>query len=187
MNPTIAVSQFARDRHVADSRFSHFEGSWGDLVHRTLTYWPHHKPGYRDGVVLVPVAPEGFKSSIVTLQEGDRIEGHYTARRKGETPRRASWIVRDGAKKDDAVAVDIVLYRADVLEEDGDRSTDADWEIITVNARITEEEAPMKAGTLMANHFKADGGTATNMTPEEFEAALRKSFEYWSDKGMIGP
>jgi hypothetical protein len=31
----------------------------------------------------------------------------------------------------------------------------------------------------MANHFKADGGTSTLMTPEQFEAALRESYNFW--------
>jgi hypothetical protein len=29
--------------------------------------WENRKPGYRDGVVLVPVGPDGFFSSVVTL------------------------------------------------------------------------------------------------------------------------
>lgn len=186
-SPTIAASQFAINRHTADSILSHFEGSWDELVEMVSSCWGQQKPGYRDGVVLVPVPADRFKSTIVFLREGDRLEGEFRARQRGEKPRRTTWVVRDGEGKQDAVAVDIVLYRADVLEEDGDRSSDAEWEIISVNARISEEDAPMDPGTLMANHFKASGGTATNMTPEEFEAALRESFTYWADKGKIGP
>lgn len=45
----------------------------------------------------------------------------------------------------------------------------------------------MSPGILMANHFQISGGTATHMTREQFEAALRRSFLYWRDKGKIAP
>ena len=57
---------------------------------------------------------------------------------------------------------------------------------MSINARTCEDEEPITVGTLMANHFHIDGGTATGMTPEEFVAALRKSYLYWKDKALIG-
>ncbi len=83
--------------------------------------------------------------------------------------------------------VDVVLYRHDVLAENNEQSSDAEWEIVSVNGLPTEDEAPMSPGTLMANHFQISGGTATHMTSEQFEAALRRSFLYWRDKGRIAP
>jgi hypothetical protein len=54
--------------------------------------------------------------------------------------------------------VDIILYRADVLEEDGDRSTQADWEIVSINGRLNEKEPPMDPMTIVRNWKHLKGG-----------------------------
>ena len=72
-------------------------------------------------------------------------------------------------------------------EENGEASSDAEWEIIAVNAHITNEEVPIQPNTLIANHFQLDGGTATGMSAVEFEEALRKSVLFWKDKAMVSP
>jgi len=161
-------------------------------------------PGYRDGVLVVPVAPYGFRTGLVTLREGDELVGRYEARRPGEEPRKSVYAkaavetlwasdeecdiyVEEMREKIPAIAVDVILYRHDVLAEDGDAETDAEWEIISVNARPTVGPEPIAPMVLMHNHFGSEGGTSTNMTLKEFEAALRESFEYWKDKAMLGP
>lgn len=88
-------------------------------------------------------------------------------------------------RKTRCVAVDVVLYRRDVLEEGGESCSGADWDIISINGRITEEKQPIEPMTLLANHFGLDGGTSTKMTPEELEQALGESVRYWKDKAML--
>ena len=63
-------------------------------------------------------------------------------------------------------------------------NADADWEIISINASPVIGEQPIHPETLCANYFGEDGGTETNMSPEEFTEALRASREWWSDKAM---
>jgi hypothetical protein len=147
--------------------------------------WERQTPGYRDGVILVPVEPERFYTSIVQLKSGDKLAGEYKPRHEGEEPRKSMGVV--GGKKMPAKSVEIVCYRADVLDEDGDRETPADWEIVSINASPFEEgvEVPMPVGTLLANHFHLDGGTETNMTPEQLVNALHKSVLFWKDKTRI--
>jgi hypothetical protein len=58
-------------------------------------------------------------------------------------------------------------------------------EIISVNARSTDEPEPMHPNTLMANHFHASGGTNTMMGDALFMAKLSASFNYWKDKAMV--
>jgi len=180
----IALSDFVL-RQTETSEFTHWEIPDEELLSLVLANFDQAKPGYRDGVVLVPIRPDGFYSPVVILKEGDRLVGEYKARRPGETPRK-SVQAATGGRKSPAVGVDVVLYRHDVLMEGGEASTDAEWEVISVNARITEEDQPIQPNTLIANHFQLDGGTATKMSPEEFEAALRESVLYWQDKAMLG-
>ncbi len=201
------LSKFVK-RQTKASRFSHWEISDEALLRLVVENWEKRKPGYRDGVVLVPVPPEGFFTSTVVLKPGDRLRGGYEPRIEGEEPRK--FVCLDTTKgievqaweavshpKPPAVAVDIVLYRKDVLDEDGDWNPvgepaesgdlEGDWLVISVNAHPSiETEVPIEPDTLIANHFHLDGGTETHMTDSEFVAALRKSVLYWKDKTVLG-
>jgi len=184
----IFITPFVR-RQTMDSQYSHWILSDDDLVARIEAAFPQAKQGYRDGVVLVSVDPQGFYTSIVTLVEGDKLTGTFKRRSPSEDPRKS--IVRDRGSilladlKQPAAKVDVVLYRDDVLAEDGD-DTGHLWNIISVNAYPTDEEAPIHPDVLIANHFHLSGGTKTNMTPEAFEAQLKVSVMYWKNKAMVG-
>lgn len=179
----VAVNEFVT-RQTPESEFSHFNGSWDELVALVLANFENNRPGYRDGVILVSVPPTQFFTPVVELVEGDKLVGEYVARREGETPRINIRVQREEGKQE-ARSVDIVLYSHDTLAENNEQSTDAEWEIIAINAFPTEEvDTPINPMTLMHNHFGSDGGTNTNMSPAEFEDALRKSFKYWSNKAI---
>lgn len=183
MNQTIAISDFVK-RQTPESSFSHFSGTWDELLSRVRVNMHNAQPGYRDGVLRVPVPALGFWSAVVTLEEGDKIEGGFIRRAPGEEPRKSTFVRGD---KQLAKCVDVILYRRDVLAETNEVSTDADWEVITFLARVTEDPAPMDPNTLMANHFQISGGTATNMDDAQFVVALRESFMYWRDKAQCKP
>jgi hypothetical protein len=190
----IAVNPFVK-RQTVESQFSHFTGTWDELLQRVQRNYEAGRfvQGYRDGVILVevesgvPEHPGCFYTSITQLKEGDKLAGEYKCRQVGEDPRKSTWVV--GGKKMPAQSVQVVLSRHDVLVENNEQSSDADWEIISINASpFTEkEEMPMPVGTLMANHFQVSGGTATNMTDSEFVIALKKSFMFWKDKATVAP
>jgi hypothetical protein len=182
--PSIVISPFAH-RQTPESKFSHFTGSWETLLGLVQEHFSEATPGYRSGVLLIPSPPEGFWSSTVILEEGDQLAGVFERRAPGEEPRKSIHVV--GRGKQPAGAVDIVLYRHDVLLEGNEQSCDADWEVIAVLARCSAEPEPMSPGTLMANHFQISGGTATNMDDSEFVGALKKSFLYWGNKALSVP
>jgi hypothetical protein len=184
--PTFGANPFVL-RQTAESEFTHFEGGWDRMLELVAEHFAEAKPGYRDGVCLVPVPAEGFFCGIVELQEGDKLTGGYDARRPGEEPRKTTRAVSEGKTKLPCVAVDVVLYSRETLDESNEDRTGKDWDIISVNGRLTEGEMPIHPNTLMANHFELDGGTATGMSPEEFEAALRMSVMFWKNKAMLAP
>jgi hypothetical protein len=177
---SFAVNSFAR-RQTPESGFSHFGGGEDQLLAIVKDNFDNAKPGYRDGVVLVPVPPEGFFSGVTALTAGQKMVGTFEGRRAGEEPRK-QLRAAEGAKLP-AAAVDIVLYRHDVLGDDA--STEATWEVVSINARPTVEEEPIHPETLLHNHFGSDGGTETGMTDAELVAQLRESFLYWKDKAML--
>ena len=187
IQPVVVVSPFCQRRYVPDAPRSHFEGSLEDLLRRVHTgmHQGDVAPGYRDGVIRVFVDPSGFFSPVVDLKEGDRVSGVYERRQEGEEPRLELFI--EGGEKLPARTAEIVLYSHAVLCETGEQSCDADYEVIAINASPEMGEAPIKPGTLMANHFQVSGGTPTNMDDHEFVEALRKSFLYWRGKASLKP
>lgn len=207
--PTFGINPFVT-RQTPESEFTHFEGSWDRVLELVAENFSRAKPGYRDGVCLVPVPAESFFCGIVELQEGDKLTGEYRARREGEEPRKTLRVLRPrvwrpgpamimrgvhpgeerpipGAGKSPCTHVDVILYSRETLEEGNEDCTGKDWDVISVNGRLTEEEMPIAPETLIANHFELDGGTATGMSPEEFEAALRESVLFWKNKAMLAP
>lgn len=184
--PSIALSNFVR-RQKPESEFSHWDMSEAKLLALVEANFDRATPGYRDGVILVPVPPERFFSNTVEMRENDVMVGIYKPRKEGEDPRRHIYIL--SGTKVPAARVDVVLYRHDVLAETNEHSCDAEWEIISVNAEPGDDgqPSPIKPGTLMANHFKESGGTDTKRSPEEFVKLLGESRQYWNNKGEAAP
>ena len=206
--PTIRFSDFVR-RQSPGSGYSHTTLEDEEVIQRVLDNWDQAQGSYRkdydpdtkldaegrlfNGVILVPVDPEGFFSGIVTLKDGDKLGGDFKPRQQGEDPRKRSWFQPDprnpskGANKLPAKSVMIVLYHRDVLAADEPADYPCEWEIISINASPTEEATPIRPLTLLANHFQMSGGTETGMTPKQLEAELRVSVEFWTNKTFAGP
>jgi len=176
----VACGEFVK-RQTPESGYSHFEGTWEELeflTTNTLLFLKHYvKPGYRDGVVLVELMPEKFRSAIVPLTEETKLTVNYAPRRKGEDP---FLRVSAKAKKQSAKHASVVLYRHDVLAENNERETDAEWEIVCIKARVTEEEEPMDPYTMARNFLHLKGGTKGDFSAEEFA----KSIVYWNSHCM---
>lgn len=171
-------------RQTPDSGFSHFEGTWEELERRTAYCMadPRHiTPGYRDGVVLVDVSlpspAKQFYSAIVELDEKTKLTTNYAPRRLGEDP-----FIRVSVKaeKQRTMLASVVLYRLDVLAENNERETDADWEIVAIKARVSNEEEPMDPYTMARNFLHLKGGTKGDFTAEQFA----KSIVYWNNHAM---
>lgn len=204
MSPHIVVNPFAAFRHFSsDMGLSYFRHSEDDLCQLVEKYFDSQEPGYRDGVILVNVPTDGFVTGIVKLVEtvrfnesphshrpGTKLVGCLMARRPGEAPRKMVKAIPTGRALL-AKSVQIVLYRNDVLAEDGDNSTHLEdgvaWEVISVNASPYEEPTPIAPDALIANHLHLDGGTDSKMTDEQFVVALRESVKFWNEHAQAAP
>ena len=182
----IQMNPFA-NRQTKESRFSLYSGTEQQLCLLVRDHFDKGVQSYREGILEVPVPAEGFFSGMVMLQEGDKLEGGFDSRRKGETPRK--WVAVPGSRKMPAKSVKIIVYSSVVLAESGDNTLpaeDGNWEIVSINASCVEGKEPINPETLMANHFGADGGTNTKMSDSEFVAALKESYDFWNNKAMCG-
>ncbi len=185
---SVGVSDFVKKRHLEELQFTHFDGDWDKLIEITkeqmkLGNWSE---GYRDGVRLVHMSKEdakdfygydGFKKF-----EGMKMEA-VVEKVPGREHEPAKLQIRILEPKIRMRYVDIILYRKDVLEEDGDPVTGADWEVISINGRLHKNPPPMEAMTMVRNYRHLPGGTAMpGKDPVEFLDELMDAVLF--EKGM---
>lgn len=176
---SLGINEFVT-RQTAESRFSHFEGTWEELRDLVADNFDKAKPGYKDGVVLVPVPPDRFKSGVVELTSETKLKTTFEPRREGEDHYLQT--VAIGAPKTPAKFVEIAVYSHATLLARNEQSTDKDWEVVTILARATEGEEPMTPMTMARNMLGLTGGTSATYTAEEFARAI----VYWSKRCMSG-
>ena len=179
-------------RQTPSSRFSHFDGSWEELLDMIRAEWRDGQLSEtisepypnQPGIKKMVLDPTRFKSGIVKLERGAKLWGHYQGRVPAEAPRKAIW---GYGEKIQAQYVEVILYHRDLLEADphyGDPS--AEWEVISINASPEETPCPIDPWTLCYNFFELSGGTNPYMGVDGFVEQLRTSFIYWLDKTMCG-
>jgi len=175
-------SDFARRRHVSGGRHTWFEGGEEELLCRVLDNWQHRRPGTgrldREKVVVVPVDPEGFVSATVLVDEQTILHAEFDRRQPHE-----DGFIRVTAEgpREEAEYASVVLYSAEtLLENDGTRSGDYDWEVVCLIAGSRPEE-PMDPLTMARNMLEKPGGTYCRYTAEQFAEAIW----YWSCRASV--
>ena len=153
--------------------------AWKNLI-RDAFLAGCYTQGYRQGVILVKVEST-FRHSTVTLTPEEPVLASFSSRVTGETPRKKLYVERLPEQLPPAKSTFVVLYHRDVLAEDGDL-INTEWGVVAHLTSSLDTPEPMHPDTLIANHFKFAGGTATGMSPIDFETALRESVNFWKDK-----
>lgn len=180
----VACGTFVK-RQTEDSGYSHFGGSWEELERRAAYFMERSyrvTPGYRDGVILVDVyeAPpsDQFYSGIVKVDKDTKLVANFAARREHEAP-----FIRLAAQGQKQLAnhAEVVLYRHDVLDENSERETNAEWEIVAIKARVEKEIEPMDPYTMARNYMQLAGGTKGDFSSDDFA----KSIIYWNNHAMV--
>jgi hypothetical protein len=172
--PVILLNPFV-NRQTPASPFSHFEGDGGELLSLVRDNFHRAVPGYKDGVLEVPVPPDRFRSAVTPLREGQTLTATFAARREGEAPFLTVNVV---APKAQAKEVKIILYSHAILG--GDAATEADYEVISINASILEGGEPMHAVAMARNFLGLAGGTKAEYTAEQFAKAVL----FWASHAM---
>ena len=141
--------------------------------------------GYRDGVRVVHADEsivEDFICPLVKVDEYTQLVVKLVRRRPEENPYLQIRAVTGIPLI--ARAVDLIVYRHDVLAENQEYSTNADWELISINA-IPEglEYLPMGPVTMMRNQLKLPGGTEAVYSAEEWAESVR----FWQEYVALEP
>lgn len=174
----ITVSPFAQSFNQRVGENAYYDGEWSDVVSMVKENWDNQEPGTgsKDGdtlLIRIPIT-DNFYSPIVpiTPENEHLIMEENNIRQEGEKPVVTRFIV---GKKEQANVVKIVMYRADVLALDNDRSSNAEWEIIAILAQ-PEENTPMHPVTMERNANNDEGGTYREYSDQEWAEAR----DYWA-------
>lgn len=181
--PTIGWSHFAANRHKKGTGFSYSLFSNYQVACMTATNFPNAKRGQGETAwnrkLVVPLPRHDlsdFICSTCLLTEDMVVEAEVTKRQEGEDLFVSSF-TRDGVSER-AEFVNVVIYSSEaLLENDGERTTDCDWEIVALLCSPVENE-PMHPLALARNFLNKPGGTKSTYTAEE----LAKSIYYWSQR-----
>ena len=133
------------------------------------------KQGYRDGVIIINADPDytqQFNCPFVKINKDTKLKAKFVSRRKNEEPYIQVRALNGSPLT--AGKVEFILYRHDVLAENNEHSTDAEWELISIHA-LPEglEKLPMGPVTMMRNQLELKGGTAASYSSEEWAQAVK--------------
>ncbi len=181
--PSLGWSDFALERHDGRKGAPTFDGSPEELLELVAAHWAERQPGLGrtdlSQVVVVPVPPERFRSSVVRVDEATPLRAELHRRQEYEEP--VLRVLATGGDTEPVASARVVLYSKDTLtENDGQRSTAADWEIVAVLASAREDE-PMHPTTMARNFLERPGGTFAPYTAQQFA----ESIWYWAARAKL--
>ena len=79
-----------------------------------------------------------------------------------------------------ADVAEIIIYSHEVLKQKNENTTDAEFEIISINCRMSEEPEPQTPIAMARNFLDLPGGTKAEYTAQQFAEAI----VYWSRRAM---
>ena len=143
----------------------------------------HYNQGYRDGVILVPVSHElihHFICPFVKITTTTKLKAEFVRRRAKEQYYIQIQAVNGTLLK--TGAVDLILYRNDVLIETNEQTTDAEWELISFHALPKMvDDMPMGPVTMMRNQLQLPGGTKAYYE----SAKWAESVKFWQEYAVL--
>lgn len=178
-DPCLGWSAFALERHEDPTSGAVFRGTPEALLELVAQAWPDRQPGFGRTdlrkVVVVPVPPDRFVASTVRVTEETPLVADVHRRQEHEEP--VIRVCADG-EPEPARFARVVLYSKEALvENDGTRTTEADWEVVALIASAVADE-PMHPTTMARNFLEKAGGTYAPYTAEQFAEAVW----YWAQR-----
>jgi len=145
----------------------------------------HFSKGYRDGIRIVhcnnSIIGEFF-CPIIKLDKNSELVSKLVRRRPEEDFYIQTRAIKGTPLK--AEAVDLILYRNDVLSENDEQSTDAEWELVSINAIPSGlKKIPMGPITMMRNQLELPGGTKAHYSSDEWAESVR----FWQEFAGLEP
>jgi hypothetical protein len=177
----IGWSNFALKRNTK-AHHSSFKGNPKKLLDLVRKHWRKRVPGSGRSdtkkVVVVPILEKNlhklFDCPWARVEDAKYLSAKAVRRQDNED----AYIEVHGrkGKKLPVKYAKVVLYSAEaLLENDGERSGDYDWEIVAILAGPWDNE-PMSPLTMARNYLQKTGGTYAPYTAQQFA----ESIYFWS-------
>ena len=143
------------------------------------------KEGYRPEVRIVRLDKKYVNKVIcpyVRITKNTKLSAQIVKRRENEEP--YIQIRALNGKLTKAGIVELILYHHDILYENDENTTDADWELISINA-LPEgiKSMPMGPITMMRNQLELVGGTKAKYSSDEWASSV----QFWQKFLPIDP
>tara|TARA_Y100001958_G_scaffold119880_1_gene86965 strand:- start:231 stop:815 length:585 start_codon:yes stop_codon:yes gene_type:complete len=143
------------------------------------------KEGYRPEVIIVKLDKKYVDKVIcpyVRITKSTKLSAKLVKRRENEEP--YIQIRALNGKLIKAGKVELILYHHDILFEKDENTTDAEWELISINA-LPEGITSMPMGpiTMMRNQLELIGGTKATYSIDEWA----NSVHFWQKFAPIDP
>ncbi len=189
---TIGVSDFYRENSTEAKGNSFSVCTIELLIEEVKHHWHLRTPGTGESdllrKVLVPILVDNISippdlfycPSRIKLVEGMKVEAEVVTRQQGEDPYVQTYVTPEEAAKYGfqrilAKKVQVVCYSASaLLENGGKRSTNCDWEIVTLLCSADDETEHMTPLTMARNHLEKTGGTKPSVpyTSDQWAEAI---------------
>lgn len=186
----IAWSNFAIVRHKPGTGHCYSILSNDEVIKLAENNFHKAVPGHGETTlnrkIVIPIPAESFVCSSALLKEKMHVLAKVQRRQAGEDLHVSNYITplmanAMGITPESANFAKVVLYSAEaLLENGGERTTNADWEIVCIIASPVENE-PMHPLTMARNQLEMPGGTKSEYSAQEYAEAIY----YWSKRVKI--
>ena len=136
--------------------------------------------GYREGVRVVNAADSiinNFICPFVLIKQDTILTSKLVRRQKHEEPYIQIRALNGELLK--TSRVELILYSHDVLKEKNENTTDAQWELISINSIPKGvKKMPMGPVTMMRNQLNLDGGTKAYYSSNEWANSVKFFQQY---------
>ncbi len=175
----VAVNDFVRRQIKGSGKTYSPELSFEEIANHAAEQMDvgKFKEGYRDGVRIVSGSEniaEKFICPFTKISENTKLKAEVVKRRTDEE----TYIQIRALNAEPIITgrVEFILYRHDVLAENNEQTTDAEWELISIHA-IPEgvDDLPMGPVTMMRNQLELPGGTKAHYSSEQWA----ESINFW--------
>lgn len=142
------------------------------------------KKGYADFVRIVSIQDSKILCSIakITPKNEKFLKKEKTKRRKEEEEYEHQYFDSKDVKGIPSHHVALILYTKEQLEKEKESYTGADFDLISVNAEISEKGAPISPETMKRNIKGPEYGGSGYQHPKK---EISRSEKFWNDHALI--
>lgn len=145
----------------------------------------YFKNGYREGIRIVSVDERlvsDFVCPFVKLKKDTKLVSKLVKRRDHEDFYIQTRAIDEEPEK--TGKVELILYHHHVLVENKENSSDAEWELVSINAIPAGlDKLPMGPVTMMRNQLNLKGGTKALYRSQDWAESIR----FWQRYAAIDP